>query len=217
MKYRAGIFDLDGTLLDTLEDLADSMNEALATLGFPIHDMDRYRFFVGEGIQLLVARTIPEDRRDDATVELATKLYREAYGRNWHRKSRPYDGIMEMIAELQAASVPMAVLSNKPDHFTQLCMKHFFPAGTFQIILGQRETVARKPDPAAAYEIAFSMEIPPGKFAFIGDTETDIKTGLAAGMASLGVAWGFRPVEELVQSGATAIVRHPSEILPFFV
>lgn len=217
MKFRSGIFDLDGTLLDTLADLADSMNEALAALGFPTHDMDQYRFFVGEGIQSLVARTLPEDRRDQATLATATEKYRAAYGKNWDRKSAPYPGILETIATLHDAGIPLTILSNKPHHFTKLCVERFFPAGTFQIILGQRDEIPRKPDPAAAYEIAFELGISPRNIAFIGDTETDMHTGVAAGMTSIGVAWGFRPVQELWDSGATAVVEKPADLLPFFV
>jgi phosphoglycolate phosphatase len=217
MRYRAAILDLDGTLLDTLADLAGSMNEALADLGFPTHAMDCYRTFVGEGILSLVARTLPAEHRDEATVLRATERYRAAYARNWANQTQPYEGIPEALAVLQQANVPLTVLSNKPHHFTKLCIEHFFPANLFQVVLGQRDEVPRKPDPAAAFEIATQLGLSPREIAFIGDTDTDINTGRAAGMDALGVAWGFRPVSELIEAGASGILHHPSELVGKFL
>lgn len=217
MKYHAAIFDLDGTLLDTLDDLADSMNEALVEMGFPAHEVEAYRYFVGEGVNTLVERTLPEGHRDTSTMERTLEIYRCAYGRNWHRKTKPYSGISETLDELHQAGVPMAVLSNKPQHFTTLCMNHFFPNGPFRPILGQRGGIPRKPDPAAAREISAILGMSPAKIAFVGDTMTDMLTGSAAGMGCLGVAWGFRPVTELISSGAHAIVQRPDDLRTFFL
>jgi phosphoglycolate phosphatase len=214
---RAAIFDLDGTLLDTLDDLADSMNAALAALGLPVHPVHAYRTFVGEGVELLITRAMPTDVvADTALIQRATALYKEAYAQRWHAKTQPYHGILEMIAALQAARIPLAVLSNKPDHFTQLVMAHYFPAGTFSPIFGQRQHVPRKPDPAGALEIAQLWNLPPEKIAYVGDTATDMQTGRSAGMRTHGVAWGFRPVSELRENGAHLILTAPQEILPLF-
>lgn len=217
MKFHAAIFDLDGTLLDTLDDLADSMNEALVAMGFPAHEVNAYRYFVGDGVHALVERTLPEGYRDASTIQRTLEIYRHAYGRNWHRKSKPYPGIPEAIAALHQAGIPMAVLSNKPQHFTNLCMEQFFPDGPFSPILGQRDGIPHKPDPAAALEISEILGISPAEVAFVGDTQTDMLTGSAAGMGCLGVAWGFRPSKELTQSGAHTIIQRPENLQAFFL
>ncbi len=210
----AYIFDLDGTLLDTLDDLADSMNATLASLGLPVHPVDAYRTFVGEGIGFLIARTLPGNlRQDPALLATALAKYQSVYAENWHHKTTLYPGIQEMLTALQARGVPLGVLSNKPDHFTQLCIDHYFPAGTFRTVFGQREHVLRKPDPAGALEIAALWQLAPADIAYVGDTSTDMETGRSAGMQTIGVAWGFRPVSELVSTGAHHIIQQPSELL----
>ena len=213
----AAIFDLDGTLIDSLQDLASSMNEALAALAFPEHGPDEYRYFIGDGVHSLVLRALPAEAREDApTVLRATELYRAAYGANWRRATTPYAGIMELLHDLRTAAVPLAVLSNKPQHFAALCVEHFFPQQPFTIVLGQRDHVPRKPDPAGAWEIAAALQLPPEKIAFIGDTSTDIRTGIAAGMPTVGVTWGFRTTSELEEAGATTIVHDPAAISRLF-
>lgn len=212
---KAAIFDLDGTLLDTLEDLADAANEALAAAGLPPHPVDAYRIFVGDGIQTLVRRIVPTDGAEEKVTEVLT-LYRAAYGRRWKNKTRPYDGIPEMLTALTQRTVRMAVLSNKPQRFTELCMAHHLPGFAFAPVLGQREEVPRKPHPAGALEIAEKLGLSPGEIAFVGDTRTDMDTATAAGMVPVGVTWGFREVEELRAHGARVIVHHPLELLPFF-
>ena len=211
----AAIFDLDGTLLDTLDDLADSANEALATAGLPTHPVDAYRTFVGEGINTLVQRIVPQGGNDE-TVSRVLALYREAYGRRWNNKTRPYHGMTDMLQALGALHVKLAVLSNKPQKFTELCMAHHLPDYPFAMVLGQRDHVPRKPDPAAAFEIAEAFGVPPGEVIFVGDTKTDMDTARAAGMRPIGVSWGFRPVEELKAHGAERIIDHPSELLELF-
>jgi phosphoglycolate phosphatase len=212
---KAAIFDLDGTLLDTLDDLADSANEALAAAGLPTHPVDAYRIFVGDGIQTLVRRIVPENRAEEKVTEVLT-LYRAAYGRRWKSKTRPYTGIPEMLTALTQRAVRMAVLSNKPQKFTELCMTHHLPGFSFAPVLGQREEVPRKPHPAGALEISEMLGLIPGEIAFVGDTRTDMDTATAAGMVPVGVTWGFREVEELRAHGAQVIVDHPSELLAIF-
>ena len=144
----AAIFDLDGTLIDSLQDLADSMNEALAALAFPEHGLDAYRYFIGDGVHTLIARALPAEAREDApTVQRATELYRAAYGANWSRATAPYAGIMELLDELRSAGVPLAVLSNKPQHFTALCVEHFFPQQPFTVVLASGITFRASPIP----------------------------------------------------------------------
>jgi len=212
---QAAIFDLDGTLLDTLDDLADSANEALAAAGLPVHPVDAYRTFVGDGIQTLVRRIVPAAGAEEKVAEVLA-LYRAAYGRRWNLKTRPYNGVPEMLSTLTALSLPMAVLSNKPQKFTELCMAHHLPGFSFTPVLGQRDEVPRKPHPEAAHEIAGALRLAPENIAFIGDTKTDMDTATAAGMVAVGVTWGFRPVEELRTHGARVIVDHPAELPALF-
>ena len=212
----AALFDLDGTLIDSLADLAGSMNEALGEMGLPTHDLEAYRYFIGDGVASLIDRALPAGRRDPQTVGRVAELYRAAYGRNWHQQTRPYAGIVELLAALAADGVPLAVLSNKPQAFTEWCVQHFFPDHTFTHVFGQREGVPHKPDPAGALEIAQELQLAPASVGFIGDTATDMRTAVAAGMFALGVSWGFRPVQELVENGAREIVGHPEELRPFF-
>jgi phosphoglycolate phosphatase len=160
---------------------------------------------------------MPVETQTPELIAAVTATYLEIYEQNWHSKSQPYAGIKELIAELKAFEIPLTVLSNKPQRFTELCVAHFFPEATFKIVFGQRLDVARKPDPAGASEIATLLGLPPESIAFIGDTKTDICTAVAAGMSPIGVSWGFRPVSELLENGATKIVNHPSELTSLFV
>jgi phosphoglycolate phosphatase len=212
-RFDAALFDLDGTLLDTLEDLADSMNAVLAARGLPVHPSDAYRYFVGDGVGNLVRRALPEASRDEATVPRIAAEMRRAYRERWDAKTKPYDGIEEMLEGLRAAGVRLAVLSNKPEDFTILCVEKMLDAGRFEIIRGARDGVPRKPDPIGAVEIAAAMDLPPGRFLYVGDTNTDMQTAVAAGMYAVGVSWGFRPAEELRENGAQTIVDRPADVV----
>jgi phosphoglycolate phosphatase len=213
----AAIFDLDGTLLDTLDDLADSANEALAAAGFPTHPVESYRTFVGDGMHVLIQRILPAHvQNDPATVTAVLDLYKIAYARRWNLKSKPYPGIDDALRALAAARIPIAILSNKAHHFTLQCVAHHLASHHFQPTLGQRDSVPRKPDPAAALEIAAALNLPPASIAFIGDTSTDMETATAAGMFPIGVTWGFRPASELQAFGARALVSHPDELPALF-
>lgn len=214
MRYQAAIFDLDGTLLDTLEDLADSMNRALAERGFPERPVDAYRYFVGDGMMNLARRASPPGTGDDVAAELVEAMA-DIYGNNWAVKTKPYAGIPAMLEECKRRGLGLAVLSNKPDAFTQVMIRHYFPENTFAQVFGARDAVPRKPDPAGALEIAQNLGLPPSAFLYFGDTNTDMRTGLAAGMFTVGVTWGFRPVEELRGAGAQAIIDRPEEIIGF--
>lgn len=213
---RAVIFDLDGTLLNTLDDLADSANEALAAAGLPVHPVDAYRTFVGDGINMLVQRIIPAGRCDDEMVAHVLALYRAAYGRRWNSRTKPYAGMPETLHELSFKPVKLAVLSNKPQKFTELCITHHLPGNPFHLVFGQRDNVPPKPDPAGALEIALAFQVAPSEVIFVGDSKTDMNTAAAAGMRAIGVSWGFRPVEELRSHGAEIVVNHPAELLELF-
>jgi phosphoglycolate phosphatase len=217
-RERAGalagvLFDLDGTLLDTLQDLADSTNRCLARLGLPGHPAESYRWFVGEGLGNLARRTLPAERRDPATVQALQELFNQDYHEHWADKTRPYEGIADLLEGLSARGRPMAVLSNKPHAFTVEMVRHFFGSWSFAAVFGARDSHPRKPDPAAALEAGAAMGLAPERVLYAGDTRTDMETARNAGMFAVGVLWGFRPRAELEESGAQALVARPEELL----
>jgi phosphoglycolate phosphatase len=211
MTARAIVFDLDGTLLDTLDDIADSANAVLAAEGFPPHTPADYRRFIGEGVAVLFARALPED--DPEAVARCVAAFPEAYGRGWNVKTRPYDGIPALLDALTARGLPLAVLSNKPDAFTRLCVAEYLAAWEFRQVLGQRAGVPRKPDPAGAVEIAERLGVSAGDCLYVGDSAIDVETARRARMRPVGVSWGFRPVVELTQAGAEVILDRPADLL----
>jgi phosphoglycolate phosphatase len=214
--YAAVLFDLDGTLLDTLDDLCDSMNSALHGLGFPPHPKDAYRFMVGDGVDTLARRVLPPERRgDDEVWKALVAAMREEYGRRWDKKTRPYAGIPELLDDLAAMGVKMAVLSNKPNDFTLLNVGRFFKRNIFSAVSGAKPDVPKKPDPSAAIALANELGIVPERWLYLGDTSTDIQTALRAGMTPLGALWGFRPAEELAGAGAKALLERPSQLLEY--
>lgn len=213
MKYEAVLFDLDGTLLDSLKDLADSMNSALKSMGFPIHAVEKYKYFVGDGMYKLILRTIPQDIRDESIIKECLAKMNYEYGKRWADTTRPYDGISELLDRLDGMSIKKAVLSNKPHDFTKLIVDKLLSKWRFDVVLGQREGIPKKPDPAAALEIADKLDIPPKKFLYLGDTNTDMKTANAAGMYAVGVLWGFREADELTENGARVLIKSPMDLL----
>jgi len=214
MKHEAVLFDLDGTLLNTIEDLTDSMNAALAVLGCPPRSVEECKLFVGDGVRLYAERALPQGRRDEPIVARCVALMREQYARRWHVKTRPYDGIDDLLAELARRGVTMAVLSNKPDDFTRLTVEHYFErrGRRFAAVRGVGPDGVAKPDPAGALAVADALGTAPSAFLYLGDTATDMRTAVAAGMFPAGAAWGFRGVEELLSAGARALVHHPMEL-----
>lgn len=212
-SFDAVLFDLDGTLLDTLEDLGDSMNAVLGQRGHPLHPIEAYRFYVGDGIAKLVWRALPEDARDEATVMAAVEEMRTAYTARWKYKSRPYDGVGAMLGVLAHSDLRLVIYSNKPEVFTQLCVEELLDPTFFEIIRGALEGVPVKPDPTAALAIARQMGLPPKRFLYLGDTDTDMKTACSAGMFPVGVSWGFRSREELRAAGAELVIDSPQELL----
>jgi len=210
--YKTIIFDLDGTLIDSLADLADAANRALEQLDFPPHDRDAYRFFVGDGLTVLVSRIVPGSATEYQEQKIA-ELFKHYYERNWKETTRPYPGILKMLKWLASRSIELAVLSNKPDEFTQVYVNHFFPDIPFRIVYGQRPSIPKKPAPDAALEIAAALGCSPDQCLFVGDTHIDIGTGKAAGMTTMGVTWGFRGRAELEKSGADIIIDKPQQLI----
>ncbi|MBF0586152.1 HAD family hydrolase [Prosthecochloris sp. N3] len=214
MKFKAVIFDLDGTLLDSLQDLADTMNTVLASRNLPRHSTDNYKLLVGYGMQELVARAVPEKERSNTELigELQEEM-KELYDKNWKHNTRPYRGIPQMLDQLSGMPLKTAVLSNKPDHFTRLCVDTLLSSWTFDRVMGHHEGIAHKPDPQGALLIAEEFEIRPADILYVGDSSVDMKTATAAGMYPLGVLWGFRSREELLESGARQLAEEPEDII----
>lgn len=213
VSFTAVVFDLDGTLLDTLRDIARSANTALAGLGFPQHNEEAYKYFVGDGRGALAVRILPESHRDETTVSrLVASLDRE-YDQHWADNTRPYDGIPSLLQALTARGTKMAVLSNKPDDYTKLMVSRLLPQWRFEAVVGARPSVPSKPAPAAALEIAGRLHVLPRECLYVGDTDTDMKTARASGMFAVGALWGFRTEDELRASGAEALIRSPMELL----
>ncbi|MBI2919209.1 MAG: HAD family hydrolase [Chloroflexi bacterium] len=213
MPFAAVLFDLDGTLLNTLDDIASSANSALAEIGFPVHAAEAYKYFVGDGRGALAVRVLPEDRRDEATVARLIACIDREYNQHWADTTRPYDGVPELLRSLATRGTKMAVLSNKPDDYTRLMVSRLLPEWRFEAVVGARPSVPSKPDPAGALEIAGRLGVPPQQWVYVGDTDTDMKTARASGMFPAGALWGFRNEEELTASGARALLSHPTDLL----
>jgi phosphoglycolate phosphatase len=208
----AVVFDLDGTLLDTLEDLADSLNAALVESGYPPHPVSAYRYFVGDGARRLVERALPAGRTLDAVrADQIYQAYLRHYGQRWDCKSKPYEGIPELLDTLRDRGIAAAVCSNKPESFAQLCVARLLPGWTFAAVLGQSDGVPRKPDPTVAFEAAKRMGVYPGACLFLGDSGVDMETASRAGMIPVGVLWGFREADELLRAGARFLIKSPQQ------
>jgi phosphoglycolate phosphatase len=213
MPYRAVLFDLDGTLLDTLEDLADAANAMLREAGYPEHPVEAYRYFVGEGVSTLIRRAVPDSARAPEVLAECERVYRANYARTWNVKTRPYDGVPEMLDALAERGLEPAVLSNKPDDATRRCVAEFLDRWEWAVVRGHRDGVPHKPDPAAALEIARRLDLPPSDVLYLGDTGIDMRTAVAAGMFPVGALWGFREAEELTEHGARALIEEPPRLV----
>lgn len=215
MHFRAVLFDLDGTLLNTLEDLADSTNLVLAEYGFPVHATEKYRYFVGDGFNKLMERTLPENRREEKFLAEAVARLKKVYDRRWAAKTRPYEGIPPLLDRIAGHGLKMGVLSNKPDEATREVVQHFLNRWDFAIVRGSRPGVPNKPDPGAALEIAGQLDLAPQDFFYLGDTGIDMQTAAAADMYAVGVLWGFREAAELIRSGARLLLSQPRDLMPW--
>ena len=213
MPRKAVLFDLDGTLLDTIEDLADSMNRALAAMGFAPRTTDQYKLFVGDGVQMLARRALPADHADEQTVAACLERMQADYANRWGEHTKPYAGIPELLTTLADRHIAAAVLSNKPDDHTRLMVAELLPHWKLEPVRGARPDVPKKPDPTAAGWIVSQLALSPTEVLYLGDTDTDMQTAVAAGMFPAGALWGFRSAEELAASGARELIAHPSQLL----
>jgi len=215
MNFKAVLFDLDGTLLDTIDDLADSMNTVLEKFEFPRHDIEKYKYFVGDGMDVLVRRALPELCRDEELVSRCIRSMEEEYFLHWADKTRPYRGIIELLDALASEGIKLSILSNKPHAPTIVVVSKMLAKWKFEMVVGVKDGVPKKPDPAAAIGIANNLGILPQDFIYIGDTDTDMKTSVSAEMFPVGALWGFRTGEELIKAGARILVKNPADLLRF--
>ncbi len=208
---QAVIFDLDGTLVDTIEDLTNSINYALDLYDLPVLDLEKVKKIVGNGAIMMMTRALPPDRMDLADDVLCRQqaYYRSHYADN----SRPYPGIVELLHELRQKQVKCAVLSNKPDCFTRKIIAAMFAPETFTLVRGHINDDPLKPDPTSALQLAAELNVKPADTLFVGDTAVDMHTARNAGMVPVGVTWGFRDRDELQQNGAAVLIDHPAELL----
>lgn len=211
--YKACIFDLDGTLTDTLESMTRSVNLTLEEMGLPVITLDQCREFVGSGARKLMERTLKTCGDEELVrIEEAMEIYGRVFAENCTYHVKPYDGIEEMLKELKEKGIYLAVLSNKPDGQARNVIHTFFGDELFEYVQGQKEEIPRKPDPAAVFAIMEKAGVSREKCVYIGDSDVDMHTGKNAGVKTVGVSWGFRSKEVLQETGADVIIDHPKEL-----
>lgn len=206
------IFDLDGTLLNTIEDLGNAANYALEKNGMATHTMASYPFFVGNGVRRLITRVLPEDHRDTATVDALLKDFKEYYDQHDCDFTKVYAGVGDLLLDLRDAGVMLAVASNKYQAAVERIISHYFPDIPFVAVEGQVEGRNVKPDPSIVFSILAKAKVPKAEVLYVGDSGVDMETARRACVDSVGVTWGFRPEKELVENYAGRIVSNPNDI-----
>lgn len=214
---KLAIFDLDGTLLDSLGDLANSCNQALEEAGLPTHPVESYRYFVGGGRAVLLEKSMPKESQTPEMLEKVGNRYNEIYNEVCRNHSKAYDGVLEMLDQLHAKGIKTAVATNKPNAMCQDVMKSVYGA-RIDLAYGQLDEIAHKPDPAVVYRIMEELGVTDkADVIYVGDSNVDIFTGINAGVTTVGVLWGFRPREELEEAGATLLAQTIDEMYDFIV
>ncbi|HHU73452.1 MAG TPA: HAD family hydrolase [Clostridiales bacterium] len=211
MQYDTIIFDLDGTLLNTLEDLRDSLNAILIQNGFPQRSLEEVRRFVGNGVKTLIRLSVPDTCSDEQVEQLLIQ-FKEHYGRNMQNKTRPYDGIMELLLDLQRFNYKLGIVSNKFDAAVKSLAKTYF-GDLIPIAIGETDQVKRKPAPDSVFEAMRQLGSDPKQTIYVGDSETDVRTAKNAGLPCIGVTWGFRSRQVLRDEGADYLIDTPKELL----
>ena len=209
------IFDLDGTLVNTIADLADSVNYALQILGYPAQPYEKFPYFVGNGIYKLIERALPPESRDEQTIRAVKAVFMDYYMLHNTDKSTVYEGVGELLRALADKGVALAVASNKVHEATVAMIARLFPGIGFACVLGQRDGVPTKPNPAIVAEILQTVSATPTETLYVGDSGVDMQTAHNAGITAVGVTWGLRPVEELRQNAADIIIDSPMELLEY--
>lgn len=212
MKFKGIIFDLDGTLVNSLEDIADAMNTVLTNLNYPTHNYDSYQYFIGSGLRNLVGKALPTSNNDENHIAHCYQLMIDEYSQHCTRKTKPYDGIRELINHLVSQNIKLSVFSNKSDELTKKVVAELFP-DCFEPVVGLTVEALKKPNPVEAIEISKKLGLQPEEILFVGDSGIDMQTACNAKMNAVGVTWGYRPEEELLANGAQAILNHPSDLI----
>lgn len=212
-NYKAIIFDLDGTLADSLFDIADSMNKVLTKKNYPTFSYEEYKYLVGNGLKNLVYYSIPEKERNEENVSSCLAMMMDEYNSHYVDKTTLYKGIPELLDYLNSLEIKMSVLSNKADELTQKICKELLNKWNFEIIMGASDQFPRKPDPQSALYIADYLKVNPENTLYLGDTNVDMKTANAAKMYAIGATWGFRTRKELEENNAKMIIDEPMELV----
>lgn len=212
MKFKGVIFDLDGTLVDSLHDIADAMNSVLKSYNFPTHSYEAHQSFIGSGLRSLVSKSLPLAHNNEKQIDTCFNSMIEVYRDNCTHKTKPYDGIIELLDNLNSRNIKLSILSNKADEFTKKIAQALFP-NYFDPIVGLTIEAHKKPNPIGALEISKTLGIKPEEIIYVGDTGIDMQTATNANMFAVGVSWGFRSAEELTLSGAKAIVNNPMDLI----
>jgi phosphoglycolate phosphatase len=213
MSFKGVIFDLDGTLVDSLQDIADSMNAVLQSHNFPTHDLHAYKEFVGDGLRNLVRRVLPQANRGETLIDECYDAMIETYNNNCLNKTKPYDGVTELLDELVSRNLKLAIFSNKADQFTKKVVSVLLPKWNFAAVVGLTTEADKKPNPRIALRITDEMGLRPEETIYVGDSGVDMQTANNAGMIAVGVLWGFRSKQELTSHGAQHLLSHPSDLL----
>ncbi|GAA4952606.1 HAD family hydrolase [Algibacter agarivorans] len=212
MAFKAVIFDLDGTLVNSIEDLADAMNTSLSNYDFPTHGYDAYQGFIGNGIKSLVTKALPETNRDDQQIKRSFAGMMDIYSSNCTNKTKPYDGIIEMLDALKSREIKLCVLSNKEDSFAKEVASALLP-NYFESVDGLTIEAHKKPNPIKAIEMSKNLGLKPEDILYVGDTDIDMQTANNANMFAVGVSWGFRSKDVLIANGAKLVIDHPLDLI----
>lgn len=212
MIAEACVFDMDGTLLNTLEDLADCANAAIAEYGFQPHPVGDYRLLVGGGARNLITRALPENARSETQITACLSSFKTLYDQRWAQRTHLYDGVKEALNQVTGAGLRVAVLTNKPQAFADLCVDRFLGAWTWDIVQGQQDGLPVKPAKAISDRVTNALQVSPDRILYLGDSDVDMHTARNAGYKAIGVTWGFRSEQELREAGAEQIIHHPDEI-----
>ena len=214
-RFQGVIFDLDGTLLDTLACIGTAFNQALKESGYPTHPIQDFKDFIGDGVFKCAERALPANARRPTTIDALVALERRLYEMFWRREIAIYDGIPELLAALRAQNVPTAVLTNKDQDAANDCLIECFPQHSFDCVLGYTGAYPHKPDPACGAAVIKALDLRPDQLMMVGDTPVDLATARACGLFAVGVSWGFRTRETLIAAGLDVLIEHPSEILQY--
>ncbi|MDD3265918.1 MAG: HAD family hydrolase [Burkholderiales bacterium] len=216
MKYKAVVFDLDGTLLNTILDIANPVNLVLKQYGMPTHEIENFRYLIGNGIGNLVYRALPSEVAESTLYSKVLESVLEEYQKHLNRSTKPYDGITDMLQNLANLGVSINILSNKADEFMDEVVSQYFSEFNFDFIFGARHGVPLKPNPHSIFEIMSELDIDSDECVFVGDSDADMQAAKNAGVYAVGVNWGFRGKEELLRNGADIVIDTPGELQKIF-